>query len=195
MTPRLRLIGAIVITIMFLSGCRNPFNPSTRESVNQVQAAAPTPETLLANLEEAYQSQDIDLFKRCLSPDFKFVLIASESAEIGSDMDKDGYRDNWWGYNEEVLYHENLFAHGSSDGRYAAPYHIKLDLYVPPRNTWRQSTEEGCEDALIITCAFDLVLSYTQTTDLASSGKATFYVRQEGSDWKILRWIDESNLY
>jgi hypothetical protein len=198
MTPRHKRLAITLLSgVLLLSGCQNPFNPDTHpaEVSNTVTTASNTPEELLKNLETAYQTQDIDLYKKCLSEDFKFVLLTTEVSDIGTDMDNDGIRDNWWGYSEEVRYHENLFSQGSSDGKYASPYQINLSLRVPTRSVWTQCTETGYEGVLIIPCGFDLRLCFSQSTDIASSGTALFYIRQEGSEWRILRWLDESSLF
>ncbi len=184
----------LVLSILFTVGCQNPFNPDMRKQMETVQPSiADSPEKVLTNLQLAYNTQDIDLYKQCLSESFTFVLVASESTELGLDMDGDGIRDDWWGYDEEVLYHENLFVYGSSDGRTPPPYNISLSLQVPPDSLWNYTQTEDDGYYLIVPCYFDLRLSF-ETSEIIANGYARFFLTEEDEVWKIIRWQDESNI-
>ena len=184
----------LVLSILFTAGCQNPFNPDMRKQTETPRASiADSPQQVLANLQVAYNTQDIDLYKRCLSESFKFVLVSSEYTELGLDMDGDGIKDDWWGYDEEVLYHENLFVYGSSDGRTPPPYNISLSLQVPPDSLWNSAQTGEEEYNLIVPCYFDLRLSF-ETSEILANGYARFFLTEEDDVWKIIRWQDESNI-
>ncbi len=184
----------LVLSILFTAGCDSPFNPDMRKPMETVtNPIAVSPEIALQNLQNAYNTQNIDLYKQCLSESFTFVLVSSESTEIGIDMDGDGLKDDWWGYDEEVEYHENLFVYGSSDGRTPPPYNISLTLQVPPDSIWSYSQIDDETYNLIIPCYFDLRLSY-ESSEIVSNGYARFFLTEDEGVWKITRWQDESNI-
>ncbi|MCD4830021.1 MAG: hypothetical protein K8R90_11385 [Candidatus Cloacimonetes bacterium] len=163
-------------------------------SVTPVVRSADSPLQLLLNLEDAYNHRDIELYKQCLATSFRFVLIGAESVELGVDMDCDGLRDDWWDYDVEVRYHENLFGYGSSDGALSAPSAISLDLQIPPEEVWQQDAQDGYESRLIIPCYFDLRLTFAGNyQDIAAGGYALFFVVEKDGVWKIERWQDQSS--
>lgn len=155
---------------------------------------ADSPVGLLEQLEMAYNIQDIDLYRSCLHPDFQFYLVSSDVPEIGVDMDGDGFKDNWWGINEEIEYHSRLFNRNLTDQYIPSPASITLSLQVPPESIWQQNTEEGFEHVLIIPCWFDLHLVYDNQADIQAKGYARFHVIGEDGRWTILRWYDESSI-
>ncbi|MCD4652120.1 MAG: hypothetical protein K8S56_10115 [Candidatus Cloacimonetes bacterium] len=190
------LTVTLIVYTLFTVGCSNPFNPDMRQQrVTTPPIGASDPRILLTNLEDAYNQQNIELYKSCLSDSFVFVLLSSEYNEIGVDMEPyDGIKDNWWGVEQEVQYHENLFGSGSSDGKYPPPYNISLNLQIPPEEMWQQNNEVGKGHQIIIPCFFDLSLNFEELADIKATGKALFYVQEENGFWKIIRWQDESSI-
>lgn len=185
---------ALICLSIFLSSCRNPFCPKlVDESIQEVVNT--TPIELLQNLERAYKERNIDLYKELLSPHFRFELISSEVSQIGIDVNGDGIKDSWWGYDEEVEFTNNLFNHGSSDGLYPPPDDLQLRLQIPPESDWEKDPEIGHEDWIVIGCHFDLALIYhASNTSLTASGVARFYLEPIGDRWYISIWRDESYL-
>ena len=158
----MRTISIILIFLTFLIGsCSNPFCPELND-VSSAEIQNRTPEELLQNLERAYTEKNINLYKSLLHPDFRFELLASEVSLIGIDMNGDGMRDSWWGYDQEIEYTDRMFNRGSSDGTYYPPDEIKLRLQIPPSDRWQTDPEVGHEDWIIIPCNFDLILSYKE---------------------------------
>ncbi len=191
-----KLLGGVTIVLLtlFTFSCENPFNPEMRkQSETAALRSADSPEILLQNLEDAYNRMDIDLYKSCLSKSFRFVIISSEKNDIGLDIDDDGLSDDWWDYDVEVRYTENLFGCGSTDGLVPAPVSISLDLQVPSSESWGQDSDSA--NTLIIPCYFDLRLTYSGNyQDIVANGYALFYVVEEDGVWKVVRWQDESNI-
>lgn len=186
----------LIIGILFsVNGCTNPFNPNIIKNASDVSTIANiTPRNVLKNLETAYNQQDLDLFKSCLSTSFRFELISIETDEIGIDMDGDGIKDSWWDYDREVDYHRNLFEYGSSDGSYPSPDHIYLNLQIPQEDVWMTDNQVGREDWVIIPVFFNLSLTIYGTSNITADGYARFYLRPEGEEWRIIIWRDESNI-
>jgi len=149
----------------------------------------------LQALEQAYKQKNIKLFESCLAPDFRFELLSSEVSIIGIDWNNDGLKDSWWGYEQEVEYHTNLFIDGSTDGSYPPPDQINLRLQIPSQDLWESDTQVGHESWVIIPCLFDLQLLYTaNNSSLTSNGVARFYLKPIGNLWYIAVWRDESNI-
>ncbi|MDP3114692.1 MAG: hypothetical protein Q8M98_07925 [Candidatus Cloacimonadaceae bacterium] len=154
-----------------------------------------TPVEVLQNLERSYRERNINTYKSLLAPDFRFELISSEINLIGIDVNNDGIRDSWWGFEEEVSFTNNLFNQGSSDGLYPSPDELSLRLQIPPEENWEIDPEIGHENWIVIPCRFDLSLLYrSSNSSFAASGVARFYLRPSGNRWYIAIWRDESNL-
>ncbi len=192
-SPLFKLISCSLIFLFILSCSNNPFNPKTIR-IAEDNPTNNTPLNVLKNLEKAYNQQDIELYKSCLSPSFRFEIISSEAEEIGIDMNNDGVKDNWWDYQQEITYSENLFKKGSTDGSLQAPSNINLVLTIPPESSWIKDNESGHENWIIIPCYFNLKLSYYNSADYPSSGFARFYLKPENGNWVIAIWRDESNI-
>ncbi|HNX38545.1 MAG TPA: hypothetical protein PL124_10435 [Candidatus Cloacimonadota bacterium] len=187
-------ILALALLAVLLGSCRNPFRPQLVYELDSGLHNS-TPKELLESLQRAYQDKNIKLYKKLLTPDFRFELLAAEVSQIGTDVNGDGIRDSWWNYEQEIEYTENLFTNGSTDGVYPPPDQIQLRLQIPPENLWDIDPEVGHEDWIVIPCVFDLVLSYlSSNTTISASGVARFYLRQIGNGWYIAIWRDESNL-
>lgn len=179
---------------LFISGCNNPFHPKLRYDINR-QIVHNTPEAVLQSLEQAYKQKNIKLFESCLAPDYRFELLYSEVSSIGIDWNEDGIKDSWWGFDQELEYHTNLFLEGSSDGAYPPPEQINLRLQIPPQEQWEADPQVGHEDWVIIPALFDLSLIYASSNStLSSNGVARFYLKPIGNRWYIAVWRDESNI-
>lgn len=186
----------LIISSLLLQGCWNPFRlkpiqyPDTDGGIDNS-----TPVKVLENLERAYRERNINIFKSLLAPDFRFELISSEVSQIGIDVNNDGIRDSWWGYEEEVSFTNNLFTFGSSDGMYPPPDQLQLRLQIPPDESWEIDPEIGHENWIVIPCYFNLTLTYLASgTSIAANGVARFYLRPTQNRWYIAIWRDESNL-
>jgi len=185
---------SLVLIVLMLMGCENPFNPST-DGGNKptVIEANTTVGKLLQNLEDSYNRKDLDLYKYCLADDFRFQLISSEVEEIGIDLNNDGSADSEWGFQQEIEYHKNLFETGSSNGQYPPPDQINLRFGGEP--VIEDDTEVGHEGWKIVSSYFNLNLTFMNNTNISALGYARFYVKPVNEEWKIAIWRDESNIY
>lgn len=192
-TPKLISLLLLLLTLL-LSSCVNPFRPRLNDVSND-EILNLSPQDVLQNLERAYREKNINVYRSLLHEDFRFELIASEVSQIGIDVNNDGLRDSWWGYEQEVELTNRMFNFGSSDGNYPSPDEITLRLQVPPSEIWENDPELGHEDWIVIPCSFDLILSYTSTgSSFNANGVARFYLRPVEDRWYIAIWRDESNL-
>ncbi len=184
------LLGLIIL----LSACDNPFNPTSTNSHTSTEFEPnDEPADLLRNLEDAYRQKNLDLYKYCLTEDFRFQLISSEVSDIGIDLDNDGFADDEWGFQEEIQYHENLFESGSSDGQYPPPDQIDLSFGGEP--IIDDDTEEGHQGWKILSSYFNLNLRFNDGSDISALGYVRFYLQPIDGEWKIAIWRDESNIY
>ncbi|HQP27014.1 MAG TPA: hypothetical protein PLL58_04220 [Candidatus Syntrophosphaera sp.] len=195
MASRNRLLFLpLLALILLLSSCWNPFRPPLID-ISDGSLRCGTPLDVLQSLELAYKERNINIYKELLAPDFRFELISSEVGQIGIDVNGDGIRDSWWGYDQEVLYTGNLFTSGSTDGSTPAPDELTLRLQIPPEANWEKDPELGHEDWVVIPTPFDLKLSfYASNSMLTASGVARFYLKPANNRWYIAIWRDESNL-
>ncbi|HPY95835.1 MAG TPA: hypothetical protein PL063_01335 [Candidatus Cloacimonadota bacterium] len=182
-----KITTAIVLFIaLFTLSCENPFNPGIENKQNNPETLGyppTTPDNVLRNLTLAYNQKDIELYKSCLSKSFRFQILNSDISAVGVD---------WWGFEQEVEYHTNLFSKGSSDGSFASPDNILLTLEIPPQSSWINDNQIGHENWVIILCPFYLHLYYNYSSDITAIGYARFYLKQEAGRWVIAIWVDES---
>lgn len=185
----------LLLSLVLLTACTNPFNPRWESKDNGSSTALPfdSPVNLLYNLETSYRNQDIDLYSECLADSFRFELIQQDAQQIGVDMDGDGVADDWWGRQQEIEYHRNLFTEGSTDGQYPPPDAIDLDLQFSTDSTaWLPDYQSGHEGWVIIQATFYLKLTFYSGSEIISSGRADFYCKKEDSHWYIAVWRDVS---
>jgi hypothetical protein len=196
-------LSLLLLPLLILSACINPFNPQTRPGTHQDAYPNTSPELVLRNLELSYRQKDLELYKKCLlASEYRFELISSEADEInaGVDIDHDGITDSWWGYQKEVEYHTHLFRDGSTDLQYPSPEQIFLNLQIPAPEQWEMDTQVGHEGWVIVACLFDLQLSFAQgNSKISANGAARFFLKpvrdNRGVDhWYIAIWRDESNI-
>ena len=181
---RLIILGYLLLILTLLS-CINPFNPSIRNDNpnNDIIYAFDSPDNVLRNLMLAYNRKSIDLYKDCLDVDFRFHVVSQHAPEIGFD---------WWGYEQEIEYHTNLFSKGSTDGSHLPPSNILLNLEIPPSNLWYVDNQVGHENWIIISCYFYLQLNYLSGNNITANGYARFHLKPLNGRWYIAIWMDES---
>jgi len=183
-----------LLLMLVIFACQNPFRPKLIDSSTALIQSR-SPEELLHNLEKAYSEKNINIFRQLLHPDYRFELLSSEYSQIGIDMDGDGIRDSWWGFDQEIELTRNMFERGSSDGSFPVADAIELRLQIPPQELWEIDPAMGRENWIIVPCYFDLILSYNASNSrYVANGTARFYLVQEGGVWQIIIWRDESNL-
>jgi hypothetical protein len=172
MISQLKIFLILLCFSLLMTSCNNPFHPKLRNNGHK-PSNNDTPQAVLQALEQAYKQKNI----------------------IGIDWNNDGLKDSWWGYEQEVEYHTNLFLEGSTDGSYPPPDQINLRLQIPPQQQWESDPQVGHETWVVIPCLFDLQLIYSASSStLTSNGVARFYLKPIDNRWYIAIWRDESNI-
>ncbi len=174
-----------LLMLFVIVSCQNPFNPGIKDndSSSNIYVYPPnSPDNVLRNLSAAYNQKDIEMYKACLSSSFRFQILSTDVNTIGVD---------WWGFEQEVEYHKNLFSRGSSTGL-SSPDNITLNLEIPPQSAWVNDNQVGHENWIIIACPFYLSLQYTNFLGRSAFGYARFYMKMEDGRWVIAIWVDES---
>ncbi len=191
-----KMFRILVIGVsLFAFACsENPFNPAMIDNIStSTDYDFSTPTKVIENLVRAYEQKNIELFKQCLAEEFRFELIASDADDIGIDMDGDGIKDSWWGYQQEILTHENLFENGSNS--YPPPDQISLDI---PTGiiTWYEDNEYADLGYLHTDVRFNLLLQFNTGQTFSASGYSRYYIVNVGTDvephWSIIIWRDNS---
>ncbi|MBP7310461.1 MAG: hypothetical protein KA984_04160, partial [Candidatus Cloacimonetes bacterium] len=109
MKTHLHKLLFLLLLSLLIGSCKNPFFPELSDASDPVVSNR-TPRELLNNLQIAYSEKNINLFRDLLDKKkYRFELIASEVGQIGMDVNGDGLRDAWWGYEQEVELTNRMF--------------------------------------------------------------------------------------
>lgn len=182
----------LIIFILALIFCRNPFSPSKGAPTS---SGSDSPQTLLEDLKLAYNLRDIDLFKELLSDDFKFVFNLDTSITdlkrfVAEDIDNDGQLEYYWGKDREIRSHENMFNQTKS---------IELSFIVPDSSQWTiwLDPETGDTNGVYIEVS-NIILDLTTNSDYhyrVDQARQKFGFIDESVDttpkWTIGEWHDE----
>ena len=175
------LIVSAVVTAVIVSGCWNPFSPSTDPDPPTVQYHVPVDSAYkaLENLQYAYVSRDIGHYLDCFRDDFEFHL-----QEIDwDDYDGDGVIDEYWGLDMEEEFHINMFNSTNVTT-------IDLTLSGTQESPW---TGDSTGQALQLSRTFDLKV-FAEPQGFMASGTALFICREDSTgEWYIWQWWDYSD--
>jgi hypothetical protein len=168
---RARLAAALAALLFLFGGlsCPNPFAPGVD---NNLQADLCNDLKLIDNVlcvfRNAYSFKDTTLYGSLLAPEFTFIYT-----------DYDRGVDVSWGRDEEMRSTYGLFQNVES-----------LTL------TWNNEVSIVVSDTLTsIQRAFNLTVTFNPSDVSRVDGNAvlTFVRADAKSDWKIIKWRDESN--
>jgi len=173
------LVGAAVLTA---TSCWNPFDPDDGD---------PTPPPyyqncdsaykVIANLQYAYLSRDLDKYMACFRDDFEFHLLATDWADYS--IPPDGVVDTYWGLDLEEQFHEAMFSAVNS---------IELTLWGGYDHPW---TGDPTGITREMTRSFTLKV-YTDGSGIhgyQATGSAKFVIRPDSTgQYYIWQWWDES---
>ena len=163
----------ILISIMLICTCFNPFAPKLQDSpnLNQLITDQQTPEEVLTNFKYAYSFKDSTLYADVLDSSFVFLYFDPNLGSSGRFVS--------WGRDVDLLTTGRLFRNANV-----------IDLI------WH-STIYSLGDTLTAELSKSFNLSIiTKEETISISGNAIFTLKRNLKDrkWRITRWKDESDL-
>jgi len=159
-----------LLVISAFIGCKNPFAPALDECQSSSSSIADLTKIdgVFQNLQYAYTFRDTTIYGQLLSQDFLFTY-----------RDYDLSFDVSWGREEEMKVTEGLFQNAE-----------RLDIIW---NNIIASTEDSLEANVVR--GFNLTITFNPTDIVRVDGRVNLNLKKQAGtrQWKILRWIDESN--
>jgi hypothetical protein len=161
----------ILILILFVTGCKNPFSPTYDTSEGSSSSALSDLKTIdgvFKNFQYAYTFKDTVIYGQLISQDFIFTY---RDYELNYDVS--------WGRDEEMKTTYGLFQNAQ-----------RLDLI------WN-NISLSTEDSLMATIVrgFNLTVTLNPTDVLRVDGRVNLSLRKnpDTKKWIITHWTDESN--
>lgn len=164
------LISGIFVFLL-LSGCDNPFAPrisSLEQSGSGLFSDQKTIDGVFRNLQYAYSLRDTLYYGPLLDQEFTFTY---RDYDLGFDVT--------WGREEDIRTTAGLFSNSE-----------RLELI------WNNiiTSSEDSTSALIIR-GFNLTITFNPSDIVRIDGRVNLSMKKnEQGVWKIIKWIDESNL-
>ncbi len=169
---RLSILFAIIVMILSISSCTNPFAPKLADSSKSfpIISDQKTPDGVFQNFRYSYIFKDTLVYGKLLSDNFTFVY---RNYDLGMD--------NSWGRDEDMLTTNGLFQASQN-----------LDLI------WNEIVIAAyTSDSLTadISRGFTLTITFSPTDIIRVQGRVNLRLaRNDLKDiWKILIWRDESD--
>ncbi len=160
----------LIITLIFLNSCKNPFAPALlKNAADDFQLGDQrTVEGVFKNFSYAYKFKDTVLYGKLLHNDFTFNY---------RNYDKN--IDPTWTRSEDMIATARLFA-------------AAQDLNL----VWNEILYlQGDSLFVDVSRSFSLTITFAPNDIVNVFGKAIFYLKREKptDEWKIILWRDESN--
>lgn len=166
------LKGMILILVLFIPGCENPFSPghyTDPDSGGGVLSDLSTSDGIFVNLRYAYTFKDTSIYSALIKDDFIFTF---RDYDLGADVT--------WGREEELRTTSGLFSNSE-----------RLDL------VWNNVIlSSGDSLKLNIVRSFNLTITFNPNDIVRINGRVNLNLEKNAitNKWQIARWIDESNL-
>jgi len=169
----IRHIPLIIIVVIAVSSCINPFAPRVDES-NLFDELLGNPKTIdgfYIRFQNAYQFRDTTLYGPLIDSDFSFIF-----------RDYDRNLDVTWSRAEDLNSTYNLFVQSQ-------------DIQLSWNNIVLQSVNPDRTRAQIVR-RFNLLVVINSNDIIRTDGSANFVLARADSTmpWKLLQWRDESEL-
>ena len=160
----------ILLSILTLSSCTNPFAPKLSDIPlgENVFADQTTPDGVFQNFRSAYLYKDTLAYGRLLDKDFIFIYRNYETGVDGT-----------WGRDQDMFTTSGLFNAAQN-----------LDLI------WNDIiVSTGDSTMLDIARGFNLTITFNPQDIVRVQGRVNLQLRRPtvNDNWKIVRWRDESN--
>ena len=159
------------MSLIFFSGCTNPFAPTLDTSISDNSSTISdlkTVDGVFQNFQYAYVFKDTAIYGELITEDFIFTY-----------RDYDEAIDVSWGRDDEMKTTYGLFQTSE-----------RLDLIW---NNEILNTQDSLNATIIR--AFNLTITFNATDIVRVNGRVNLSLRKDPvlETWAIVRWIDESN--
>jgi hypothetical protein len=167
----LKSIISFFISLIFISGCTNPFAPKFDENLGDQSATISDLKTIdgvFQNFQYAYTFKDTTIYGEVIAHDFVFTYRDYEE-----EVDKS------WGREEEMRSTYGLFQNSQ-----------RLDLI------WNNIVISNVDSLYAnIVRSFNLTVTLNPTDILRVDGRVDLSLRKDQSTgkWQITTWVDKSN--
>ncbi|MDG5815055.1 hypothetical protein QA601_08200 [Chitinispirillales bacterium ANBcel5] len=197
---KVRVVLGILLFLM-LKSC-NDFFPTTGEPVTVTTRK--TPQGVIRQLMRSYTNRRIDLFEDLLpvtgtfrfyiSPSFAEVYSTRSGVTYEPEIDRyyyvRGFNYYYWGQNEELSRHRNLFRQADKI-EFIEPITIQETRYTVKQCS---SLVSDTINAEILVTTGELVISLGEDTYRTSIDKQVFYLERDHQGlWVIRDWFDLSS--
>ncbi len=162
------IIAALIILIISLLSCINPFAPKIDNSLGSESSLISDQKSIQGvfdNFQYAYTFKDTTIYGKLLSSDFTFVY-----------RDYTNEIDVAWGRDEEMKVTNGLFNNSE-----------RIDLI------WNNIISTT-NDSTNIVRSFNLTVTFNPTDIIFVDGRVNLNLKKNAENkWQIINWIDESN--
>lgn len=162
------IIATLIILIISLLSCINPFAPKIDNSLGSESSLISDQKSIQGvfdNFQYAYTFKDTTIYGKLLSSDFTFVY-----------RDYTNEIDVAWGRDEEMKVTNGLFNNSE-----------RIDLI------WNNIIS-STNDSTNIVRSFNLTVTFNPTDIIFVDGRVNLNLKKNAENkWQIVNWIDESN--
>lgn len=201
-----KYIYIFITVLLAFTGCRIPFFPETGKPTKSHHSRS-TPEGLISQLVQSYESRRRDLFEDLLADSFRFYVAPSfKNAFIAAYPNSDReapdtalrFIDNsesyyFWTKSLEIQSHSKLLSNDKvSEIKFYSPLEISSKRYAVAKNGDTVNVE-----LLTNGGAFEIRITHSATEMLVyavSIEKQVFYLERDSERlWVIRKWYDLSS--
>jgi hypothetical protein len=180
---RTTVLVVIAAAVLMMSACL--FSPDSKPSGDSdFYSPADSAWKVVANLELAYQTKNLDEYMNCLDSEFEFMLLETD----WDDYDGDGLIDESWGIDVEEQFTGNMFSSPEADV-------IELTLTGDNESVWYG---DSTGTTLQLVRSFELMVYYydgAEQKGYRAAGDAMFLCKpNEDGEYKIWQWWDLSEI-
>jgi hypothetical protein len=201
MSPLVRRLGLpfIVLALVAVTGCWNPFQPNVLgRGVSTPPPAPNTPSNVLLLFKWCYENRSQAEYRELFTADYRFAFAAL-------DTNGNAYRDQPWTRDDELESSRKLFEGGEADQPAASLITLVLDRSFRVQNDTRPGKYDP-DRRKTITTQVNLTIQTIDGTATNVNGKATFFLVRgdsalipddiglgpDANRWYIERWEDQT---
>jgi hypothetical protein len=199
MTARIRLFAIIFLHTVCFFSCDNPFFPPLSKPTKSFHPRA-TPQGVIRQLVESYESKRLDLYEDLLADSFHFYVAPTFIYQYGYAYELPDTVMNflsgspsyyyYWTKLEELKSHRNLFSSNNSIS-FSAPFTIMNVRYISDKNGDTSNVEIKTSRS---TLNIDITQSNQIVKYIVDIKEQVFLLEKDKAGlWVIRKWYDQSD--